>query len=92
MQHYLATTYEVFVPGRMQRFDVMKSLKVGISQLFYTSSNQTMIFDIGLVTIIGLILTPLAYKKIPKEYRRINTLFLVLGLVLINYDIKVFPI
>ena len=91
MQHYLATTYEVFVPGRMQRFDVMKSLKVGISQLFYTSSNQTMIFDIGLVTIIGLILTPLAYKKITKEYRRINTLFLVLGLVLVIMTLKFFP-
>lgn len=91
LQHYLATTYEVFVPGRMQRFDVMKSLKVSIPQLFYTSSNQTMIFDIGLVTIIGLILTPLAYKKIPKEYRRINTLFLVLGLVLVIMTLKFFP-
>ena len=91
IQHYFATTYEVFVPGRMQRFDVMKSLKVSISQLFYTSSNQTMIFDIGIVTIIGLILTPLAYKKVPKEYRKINILFLILGLVLVIMTLKFFP-
>ena len=91
LEHYLATTYEVFVPGRMQRFDVMKYYKTNLSQLLYTNNEQTMIFDIGLVTLIGIILTPIAYKKISKEYRKINTLFLILGLVLIIMTLKIFP-
>lgn len=91
LQHYFATTYEVFVPGRMQRYDVMISLKVSISQLFFTSNSQTMVFEIGLLTVIGLILTPIVYKKISKEYRKVYTLFLILGFVLIFMTLKIFP-
>ena len=75
----------------MQRFDVMKYYKTNLLQLLYTNNEQTMIFDIGLVTLIGIILTPIAYKKIPKEYRKINILFLILGLILIIMTLKIFP-
>ena len=67
LQHKFATNYEVFVPGRMQRLDILEYYKVRFYELFYTTKEQTMIYAIGLVTVIGLILTPIAYKKVRKS-------------------------
>lgn len=91
IQHYFATNYEVFVPGRMQRLDVLEYYKVEFWQLFLTSNEQTMVYAIGLCSVIGLILTPVAYKKIPVEYKKIYKTFLILGLVLTFMTLTIFP-
>ena len=91
LQHYLNTSYEVFVPGRMEREKVLIFYKAKFSQLFITSSEQTMIYAIGLLSVIGLVLTPIAYKKIPKEYKKTYMFFLIAGIILIGMTLSIFP-
>lgn len=91
LQHYFSTSYEVFVPGRMEREEVLIFYKAKFSQLFITSSEQTMIYAIGLLSVIGLVLTPIAYKKIPEEYKKTYMFFLITGIVLIGMTLKIFP-
>lgn len=91
LQHYLATSYEVFVPGRMEVANKLEIYKAKFYQLVYTSKDQPMIYAIGLVTVLGLVLTPIAWKKLQKEYKRTYVLFLILGLVLTFITLTFFP-
>lgn len=91
LQHYLDTSYEVFVPGRMERKEILIFYKAKFSQLFITNSEQTMIYAIGLLSVIGLVLTPIAYKKIPKEYKKTYMFFLITGVILIGMTLSIFP-
>lgn len=91
VEHYFATSYEVFVPGRMQRIDVLKALKVKFHELFLTTSSQTMIYEIGLVQVVGLIITPFIYKKLDKKLKVTYTTFLVLGVMLSIMTLTIFP-
>lgn len=91
LQHYFSTSYEVFVPGRMEREEVLIFYKAKFSQLFITNSEQTMIYAIGLLSVIGLVLTPIAYKKIPKEYKKTYMFFLITGVILIGMTLSIFP-
>ena len=54
-QHYFSTSYEVFVPGRMERVDVLNFYKTSLSQLVHTDQEQKMIYEVGIVTFIGLL-------------------------------------
>lgn len=95
-QHYFATSYEVFVPGRMERVDVLNFYKTSLSQLVYTDQEQKMIYEIGIVTFIGLLLTPIAIMKFEKQERekdftKIYGLFGILGIVLTIMTLKIFP-
>lgn len=91
LQHYFATSYEVFVPGRMEVGNKLEEFKTEFYQLFYTEKEQQMIYAIGLITVIGLILTPIAWKKIPKEYKKIYSVYIVLGIILIFMTLTIFP-
>lgn len=91
LQHYFATSYEVFVPGRMEVGDKLEYYKTRFSQLFIIKKSDQMIYAIGLVTVIGLILTPIAWSKIEKKYKKMYVLFLILGLILIFMTLTFFP-
>lgn len=91
LQHYFSTSYEVFVPGRMEREEVLIFYKAKFSQLFITNSEQTMIYAIGLLSVIGIVLTPIAYKKIPEEYKKTYMFFLITGVILIGMTLSIFP-
>lgn len=91
LQHYNATSYEVFVPGRMEVGNKLEYFKTEFNQLFYTKQEQRMVYAIGLVTIIGLILTPIAWNKLQKEYKKTYILFLIFGLVLTFMTLTFFP-
>lgn len=90
-QHYFATSYEVFVPGRMEVSNKLEVYKTQFYQLFYTSKEQKMIYAIGLVTVIGLILTPIAWKKIQTEYKKTYVSFLIFGIILTIMTLTFFP-
>lgn len=91
LQHYLATSYEVFVPGRMEVGNKLENFKTEFYQLFYTKQEQHMIYAIGLVTVIGLILTPIAWRRLEKEYKRTYVLFLAFGVILTFMTLTFFP-
>lgn len=91
LQHHNATSYEVFVPGRMEVGNKLEYYKTEFSQLFYTNKDQTMIYAIGLVTVLGLVLTPIAWKNIEKEYKRTYVLLFVFGIILTIMTLTFFP-
>ena len=91
LQHHNATSYEVFVPGRMEVGNKLEYYKTEFYQLFYTSKDQQMIYAIGLVTALGLVLTPIVWKRIEKEYKRTYVLFLTFGIILTIMTLTFFP-
>lgn len=91
LQSYFSAEYEVFVPGRMQRLDVLKALKPKFYELFITLDASARIYEIGLVTLVGLILTPLAYKKIDKSIKPLYSFFILSGVILTIVSLSIFP-
>ncbi len=91
LQHHNATSYEVFVPGRMEVGNKLEYYKTEFSQLFHTNKDQTMIYAIGLVTVLGLVLTPIAWKNVEKDYKRTYVLFLIFGIILTIMTLTFFP-
>ena len=64
LEHKMMANYEVFKPGRMERTEVLVAYKLDFYRLLFTKSTDYMIYEIGIITIISLLLTPLAVKKI----------------------------
>lgn len=90
LEHYFATTYEVFVEGRMFNINTLISSKLGIWDLLI-AKKYNMIFHIGIPVIIGIIFFFLFRNRITKKYRKTVTIFLVFGLVSIFMSTKLFP-
>lgn len=91
LQHHNAISYEVFVPGRMEVGNKLEYYKTEFYQLFHTNKDQTMIYAIGLVTVLGLVLTPIAWKNVEKDYKRTYVLFLIFGIILTIMTLTFFP-
>ena len=90
LEHKIATDYEVFKPGRMERTEELIRNKVDLIDLIYTKSGNFM-FEIGLVTLIGLVLTLLAYKQVPKENKKIYWFSIISGFICIILSLRIFP-
>ncbi len=90
LEHKLNTEYEVFKPGRMERTDVLIYNKLDLVDLLYTSKGS-MIFEIGLVILIGIALTPLAFNKIDAKYKKLYVFSLITGIVSVVMTLKYFP-
>ena len=82
--------YEVFKEGRMERTEALVYYKLDLIDLVYTQ-NGNMTFEIGLFTLIGLVFTPLAIKKIDKKYKGIYVFSLVTGIISVIMTLKIFP-
>ena len=92
LEHKLAAEYEVFKDGRMERTEVLVAYKLDFYRLFFTKSNDYMIYDIGLVVLIGLVLTPLAIKKVKEtKYYKLYLFMLISGVVCAVMTLKIFP-
>ena len=84
--------YEVFKAGRMERTEVLIAYKLDFYRLFFTKSTDYMIYEIGLVTLVGLVLTPITLKKIKKEkYYKTYLYMLFSGIILSIMTLKIFP-
>ena len=90
LEHKMATEYEVFQDGRMERTEELIRNKVDLIDLIYTKSSNFM-FEIGLVTLIGLVLTILAYKQVGKQYKKLYLFALIAGAVCIILSLRFFP-
>lgn len=90
LEHKIDTDYEVFMPGRMERTEELIRNKVDLIDLIYTKSGNFM-FEIGLVTLIGLVLTLLAYKQVPKENKKIYWFSIISGFICIILSLRIFP-
>lgn len=90
LEHSQATIYEVFLPERMYKDNTLIGSKLSVLELFFTEKFG-MIFHIGLLIIIGLILTFLYRKKIQKRYKEWLIIFTVFGICSVIMTTKIFP-
>lgn len=90
LKHKLSADYEVFKEGRMERTEALIYYKVDLLDLIYTGNN-TMSYEIGLVSIIGIVLTILAHKKIDKDIRKLYWFSLVTGIACVIMSLRFFP-
>ena len=90
LEHKLATEYEVFKPGRMERTEELIRNKVDLVDLLYTKQNNFS-YEIGLVSLIGLVFTLLVHKKIEEQNRKIYWFSLISGIICIIMSLRFFP-
>lgn len=96
LEHKLNTDYEVFKPGRMERTNVLIALKLSFVDLFITKTNNSMIYEIGLISVILLILSPIVIKKLRKKCKNTDFYYfyifsLITGIICSIMTLKVFP-
>lgn len=92
LQHKIGAEYEVFKEGRMERTEVLIAYKLDFYRLFLTFENDYMIYEIGIITLIGLVLTPFAIRKIrDKNYYKLYLFMLITGIVCSIMTLKIFP-
>ena len=90
LEHKLATEYEVFKTGRMERTEELIRNKVDLVDLLYTKQNNFS-YEIGLVSLIGLVFTLLVHKKIEEQNRKIYWFSLIVGIICIIMSLRFFP-
>ena len=90
LEQKLNTNYEVFQPGRMERTDVLIYYKLDLLDFIYTEKGN-MVFEIGFITIIGLVFTVFACKKVDEKYKKFYLFSLVVGIVSLIMSLKIFP-
>ncbi len=92
LEHEMSADYEVFKSGRMERTEVLKAFKLSIHELLYSSNDGGMVYEMGIVTLIGLILTPFAIKKVKKKrYFKLYIFMLISGVLCTIMTLKIFP-
>lgn len=88
LEHKLSDgNYEVFIPGRMERTEVLEYYKLNFINLFYTKSGMS--FELGWIIIIGLFATPFCIKNIKEK--GIYIFSLVVGLLCLFMTLNIFP-
>lgn len=90
LEHYFATSYEVFLPERMFKNNTLIGSKLSLTDFFITKPYD-MNFHMGLPIVFGLILTFLYRKKIKPRYKKTMFLFLIFGLISVIMSSKLFP-
>lgn len=90
LEHKMATDYEVFQDGRMERASELIRNKVDLEDLLYTKQGN-LSFEIGLVNLIGLVLTLLTLKKIGRTYQNLYWFSLVFGIICVIMSLRFFP-
>lgn len=96
LEHKLNTNYEVFKSGRMERPEVLIAYKLNFTELFFTNSNGGMIYEIGLLSVIALILTPFVMKRLKRNNKKtalykMYLFCLISGIICLIMTLKIFP-
>ena len=96
LEHKFGAEYEVFKPGRMERTEVLIAFKLDILDLFRTPKENIMTYEIGWLSIILLLLTPIVMKIIRKNRKNIDyygfyIFSIIAGLICVVMTLKIFP-
>lgn len=96
LEHKISADYEVFKEGRMERQDVLVALKLKLHELILTPTSNIRIYEIGIISIVALVFTPLVIKKMKVKYE--NTDFykfykfsLITSIILLIMTLNIFP-
>lgn len=93
LEHKSLVDYEVFKAGRMERTNVLIAFKLDFLQLLVTPANQIWIYEIGLLSVVLLIISPIIIQKLKTKWRHTDFYrFYIFSLFSRNdlpyYDIK----
>ena len=96
LEHKLSANYEVFKEGRMEREDVLIALKLNFSELFITQKSHIRIYEIGMLSVIILVLSPIVIQKMKRkckntDFYRFYIFSLIAGIVSVIMTVKIFP-
>ena len=96
LEHKFKANYEVFKPGRMERTDVLIAFKLKFSELFITPKESIMTYEIGWLSVILLIFTPIVIKTLRRKYKntdyyRFYIFSLIMGCICVIMTLKIFP-
>lgn len=96
LEHKMASEYEVFKEGRMERTDVLVAFKLSFLELFITPKENIMTYEIGLLSVILLVLSPIVIKKMKQkckntDFYRFYMFALIVGLISVIMTLKIFP-
>lgn len=86
-----ATSYEVFVPGRMERTEILIENKLEFVSL-YKTQNKKMVFELGVFIMIAFFITPFAINKINEKYKILYYIFFIFRINKYNSYIKNYSI
>lgn len=70
LEHKMSANYEVFKEGRMERTDVLVAFKLSFLELFITPKENIMTYEIGWLSVILLILSPIVIKKLKQKCKK----------------------
>lgn len=90
LEHKIGAEYEVFKPGRMEREDVLIYYKSTLEDLFYTKQGE-LITEIGLITVVGMILSIFASRKLEKRYTMLYLFSFLAGIISVIMTLDWFP-
>lgn len=90
LEHYFATSYEVFMPERMFKNNTLIGSKLSLMDFFITKPYD-MNFHIGIPIVFGVILTFIYRKKLKPRYKKTIFVFLIFGLISVIMSSKIFP-
>ena len=96
LEHKMSANYEVFKEGKMERTDVLVAFKLSFLELFITPKENIMTYEIGWLSVILLILSPIVIKKLKQkckktDFYRFYIFALIAGLISIVMTLKIFP-
>lgn len=96
LEHKSLVNYEVFKTGRMERTNVLIAFKLNLSQLLVTPANQIWIYEIGLLSVVLLAISPIVIQKLKKKWRhtdfyRFYLFSLFSGIICLIMTLKIFP-
>lgn len=90
LEHYFATTYEVFIPERMYNVNTLIESKLSAMDLLFGRKWGINLY-LGLPIVLGIIFTFIYRKKISDKVKTYVAIFLGFGLVSLIITLSIFP-
>ncbi|MCI8353047.1 MAG: hypothetical protein HFJ58_05645 [Clostridia bacterium] len=90
LEHYFATTYEVFIPERMYNLNTLIESKLSTMDLLFGRKWGINLY-LGLPLILGIIFTFIYRKKISYKIKTYVAIFLSFGIASLIMTLSIFP-
>lgn len=90
LEHYFATTYEVFIPERMYNTNTLIESKLSTVDLLFGRKWGINLY-LGLPIVLGIIFTFIYRKKISDNVKTYTAIFLSFGLASLIMTLSIFP-
>lgn len=90
LEHYFATTYEVFIPERMYNLNTLIESKLSTMDLLFGRKWGINLY-LGLPLILGIIFTFIYRKKINGKVKSYVAIFLGFGIASLIMTLSIFP-